>query len=178
MAMFKLSHQSGVVSSPIRYPGGAISNRNMNQNKLNTNQIKRICIWNLKTMTQTEKIPLLHKEMERIKISVRGVNEMRWHDPSYCGVDGHRVYYSEAMSGKYEHGVRPLVHRSVVKHVWNFVPVNDRISVSLVNTNSIQVYTPISEHSDKEVQEFYDQIHSTLRNIPKHKLLILMGKDR
>jgi len=118
--------------------------------------------------------------MERMRISTMGVSEMRWPDSSYYDVHGHRVYYSGSMNGKYEHGVGMLVHKSVVKHVRNFVPVNDRIlliqiNAVPVNTNIIQVYAPTTDHSDEEIQEFYDQIHSTINNLPKQQLLILMG---
>lgn len=179
MAMFR-SNQSGVIGSPIGSPGGAVLNRNMNQNRINTNQIKRICTWNVRTMAQAGKIHCALKEMERMKISIMGVSEMRWPESSYCDIDGHRVYYSGSMNGKYEHGVGMLVHRSVVKHVRNFIPVNERIlliqiNASPVNTNIIQVYAPTTDHSDGEIQEFYDQIHNVIKNLPKHELLIIMG---
>ncbi|GJQ79572.1 hypothetical protein Trydic_g16417 [Trypoxylus dichotomus] len=73
-----------------------------------------------------------------------------------------------------------IVHRNVVKREQNFIPANDRIlvipiSASPVNTIIIQVYPPPTEHSVEEVQEFYDQIRSTIRKLPKHKVLILIG---
>lgn len=62
-------------------------------------------------MVQAGKNQSTLKEMERMKISIMGVSEMRWLDSSYCDIDGHRVYYSGPMNSKYEHGVGILVHR-------------------------------------------------------------------
>lgn len=180
MDMFRSNHKSGVISCPIGSSGGAVMNRNINH-KTSTDQIKRICIWNVRTMAQARKIECAIKELERMKISIMGVSEMRWTDLSYYDVDEHRVYYSGSMNDKYKNGVEMLVHRSVVKYVRNFVPVNDRIlliqiNASPVNTNIIQVYAPTTDHSDEEMQEFYNQIHNTIKNLSKHELLHINGR--
>uniref|UniRef100_A0A8D8Q762 Craniofacial development protein 2 n=1 Tax=Cacopsylla melanoneura TaxID=428564 RepID=A0A8D8Q762_9HEMI len=131
-------------------------------------------------MSQTGKIQCAIKEMERMNISIMGISEMRWPDASYCDIERHRVYFSGSTNGKLEYGVGIIVHKDIVKHVSNFVPVNDRIMLlqinsSPVNTNIIQAYAPTTDHSDEEVQLMYDQIQNILKKLPKHELNIVMG---
>uniref|UniRef100_A0A8D8Z4U1 Craniofacial development protein 2 n=1 Tax=Cacopsylla melanoneura TaxID=428564 RepID=A0A8D8Z4U1_9HEMI len=180
MAMFESNIQSGVSSSPVGSPGGAILNRNMIHNKIYTNQLKRICTWNVKTLAQAGKLHCALKEMDRMKISIMGVSEMRWPDASYCDIEEYRVYYSGSTNGKYVHGVGVIMHKSVANHVTNFVPVNERvlliqINASPVNMNIIQVYAPTTEYSDEHIQEFYNHIDTLIKNLPKHEMLVVMG---
>lgn len=178
MAMFKLNNDSGV-STPIGSPGGASMNNDDVESQKFCQQRTKLGTWNVRTMAQTGKIQNAIKEMERLKIRILGISEMRWPNANYCDIEEHRVYYS-GCPVKYEYGVGIIMHKSVAQNVSNFVPVNERIMLIQLkaipaNVNIIQVYAPTSEHEEEDINNFYNELNTLIKKIPKRELLIIMG---
>lgn len=81
------------------------------------------------------------------------------------------------MNGKYRHEVGILAHRSMVKPVGNFVPVNDgilfiEINNLLVNANIIQIYAYTTDHSDEKYKNSTTTVPQ--KNLPKHERNIIL----
>jgi len=75
------------------------------------------------------------------------------------------VYYSGGERA--EKGVVIMVHKSIVRSVVKKIVYNDRIitikvQAELINILMTQVYMPVSEHEDDEVEELYDVIEEIL----------------
>ncbi|KAL1447598.1 hypothetical protein WDU94_009869 [Cyamophila willieti] len=131
-------------------------------------------------MAQAGQLENTIQEMERLKIQVLGVSEMRWPGSGHKDVDKHRIYYSGTTNNTSQYGVGMIIQKSLVKQVTNFLPLTERIMLLQINArpanvNMIQVYAPTTDHSEEEVMEFYGQIADIMRSLPKQDLNMLMG---
>jgi len=103
--------------------------------------------------------------MQKNKLSVLGVSEVRWTGQGGIRSGYYTVYYSGGERA--ERGVAVLVHKSVVRSVVKKIVCNGRIiAVKLkaepVSILIMQVYMPKSEYEYDEVETFYDTIEEIL----------------
>ena len=104
-------------------------------------------------------------EMQKNKVSVLGVSEMRWTGQGEIRSGDYTVYFSVGECA--ERGVAIVVHKNIVRSVVKKIVCNDRIiAVKLkakpVNILIMQVYMPASEYEDDEVEKLYDTIEEIL----------------
>ena len=82
--------------------------------------------------------------------------------------------------GKHEHGVGFLVHKDIVNTVMGCRPVSSRlITIRLravpFNITIVQVYVPMSDYDDNEIEEHYDQLQNVIDQTPKKYILLVQG---
>ena len=53
--------------------------------------------------------------------------------------------------------------------------MSSRLASHSVNINIIQVYAPISDYDDEEVELFYEEIEETMAKVHKKDLLVIQG---
>uniref|UniRef100_A0A8D8T3N0 Craniofacial development protein 2 n=1 Tax=Cacopsylla melanoneura TaxID=428564 RepID=A0A8D8T3N0_9HEMI len=172
--------QSGFIPS-LGSPGGKVlTHGNKKWYDKKTLETVRFGTWNVRTMAQAGQLENTIQEMERLKIQVLGVSEMRWPGSGFMDVENHRIYHSGTSDNTYQYGVGMIIQKRLVNQVTNFVPLTDRImllqiSARPANVNIVQVYAPTKDHSNEEVLEFYSQIADILKALPKHDLNMVMG---
>ena len=81
---------------------------------------------------------------------------------------------------KHKHGVGFLVHKDIVNTVIGCHPVSSRlITICLravpFNITIVQVYAPMSDYDDNEIEEFYDQLQNITDQAPKKDILVVQG---
>ena len=136
--------------------------------------------WNVRTLKGTEKLNLLTKEMDRLKWNVLGISELRWKGVGeITSEEGHKIWYAGERN-KHELGVGILVNKNTVAAVSEYKPISSRIiSVRIMakpfNISVIQVYAPSSSHTDEEIEEFYQDLEKTIREIPKKDIVVTQG---
>ncbi|XP_030746013.1 craniofacial development protein 2-like [Sitophilus oryzae] len=119
--------------------------------------------------------------MNRLKVNIFGISEVRWPGSGKCITDGGTFYYSGSDDQqKHPNGVGILVDKETNKAVTGFVPLSERVMMiqletSKIRTNIIQVYAPTAQSEDREIDEFYGQIEQLWKNIKKHEVTIVMG---
>ena len=105
---------------------------------------------------------------------------MRWRK---CGEsiseDGHKVWWS-GYETKRIGGVGFIVHNDYGNTVLECEPISSRIIRIRLNSiprniSIIQVYAPTSDHSEEELERFYNQLETTLKSIPKKDIVVVMG---
>ena len=68
--------------------------------------IVRVAAWNVQTMYETGRAAQVEGEMERYKVNILGVSEMRWTDSGMLTLNsGETVCYSGRMDGLHQEGV-------------------------------------------------------------------------
>ena len=90
------------------------------------------------------------------------------------------MYYSGGERA--EKRVAIVVHKSVVRSVVKKIVYNDRIiaiklQAEMINILMIQVYMPISEHEDDEVEELYGVIEEILEEDGKGNTNTIIMED-
>ena len=157
------------------------NHKDSNGNKIRvTKEEVTIGTWNVRTLNALGKVEQLDHEMRRYRWSVIGLAEVRW---TGIGVsttgDGHKLWYSG--DEKYHaRGVGFLVHKDVAKSVMECRPISSRVIILRLaaqpfNISIVQVYAPTSEASDEDMDAFYQELNSQMKEIPKKDIVLVIG---
>ena len=76
-------------------------------------RVNRFGTWNVRTLLQKGKLENVMREMQRLKLKVLGLSEMRWNGTGSFMKEGHTVLYSG--NDKHSNGVGFIVDRSCSK---------------------------------------------------------------
>ena len=135
---------------------------------------EQYCIgsWNVRSMNRG-KLEVVKQEMARVNIHILGISEPKRTEMGEFNSDGHYTYYCGQESLR-RNGVVVIVN----KRVWNAVLgcslKNDRMISGCFqgkpfNITVIQIYAPISNAEETEVERFYEELttRSSRINTPK-----------
>ena len=97
--------------------------------------------------------------MARVNVDILGISELKWMGMGKFNSDDHYIYYCGQESLKIN-GIAIIVNKRVQNAILGYNLKNDRmISVRLqgkpFNIMVIQVYAPISNAEEAEVEHFY-----------------------
>ena len=138
----------------------------------------KIATWNVRTMYQAGKLANVEQEMERMKIDVLGVSEVRWREVGRIRREKTTFIYS----GGEEHrnGVGILLTNEVAKSVMGYWAISDRVLMVKIsghpfNIVYIQAYAPTSDSTEEEINTFYSNIEKAKRQCKPQDIIILLG---
>ena len=108
------------------------------------------------------KLEVVKQEMARVNVDILGISELKWTGMGEFNSDDHYIYYWGQESLK-RNEVAIMVNKRVRNAVLGCNLKNDRmISVCLqgkpFNITVIQVYAPISNAEETEVEQFYEDL--------------------
>ena len=118
-----------------------------------------------------DKLEVGKQEMARVKVDILGISELKWTGMGEFNSDDHYIYYCGPESLR-RNGVAIMVKKIVQNAVLGCNLKNDRmISVCLqgkpFSVTVIQVYAPISNTEEAEVEWFYEDLQDLLELNPK-----------
>ena len=133
--------------------------------------------WNVRTLWATGRLKLLRNEMERYKCDDLGIAEMRWTRTGE--MNGGKVIWS-GEEKEHTKGVGFLLNPSARASLLGYKPVNPRIILARfegnpMNMSVIQVYAPTAESTEEEIDKFYEALESTMAEIPRKDIRIIVG---
>ena len=146
---------------------------------LKLKKVIRFGTWNVRTLSQPGTLELLTRQMDRCRVNILGIAELRWSGKGHFSTDDHTIYYSGNEKGGNK-GVAFITSKIISKYVLGYNPVSDRI-ISIrfqarpINLSVIQVYAPTSAASDEDLECFYNQLQETLDGIPKRDIIMITG---
>lgn len=140
----------------------------------------KICTWNVRSMFEAGKIHNTIKEMNRLRVDVMGISEMRWPGGGECQMEDHIVYYAGNEDRNHRQGVGFIVKRELKPSIISCLPYSDRVILLKLrgnpfNINFIQIYAPTTDKSEEMVEEFYDQIREVLKSVKAGEVCVIMG---
>ena len=108
------------------------------------------------------KLEVVNQEMARVNIDILGISKLKWTGMAEFNSDDHYIYYCRQESLR-RNGVAIIVNERIQNSVLGCNLKNDRmISVcfqgKLLNITVIQVYAPISNAEEAEVEQFYENL--------------------
>ena len=118
------------------------------------------------------KLEVVKQEMARVNLNNFEISELKWTGMGEFNSDDHNFYYCGQESLR-RNGVVIIVNKRVRNAVLGCNLKNDRISVHFqgkpFNITVIQVYAPISNAKEAEVEWFYDDLQDSLELTPKKR---------
>ena len=125
------------------------------------------------------KLEVVKQEMERLKVNILGISELKRTGMGEFNSDDHYIYYCGQGSLR-SNGVAIMVNKRVQNAVLGCNLKNDRmISVHFqgkpFNITVIQVYAPTSNAEEAEVECFYEELQDLSELTPKKDVLFIIG---
>ena len=110
------------------------------------------------------KLKVVKQEMARVNIDILGISELKWTGMGEFNSDDHYIYYCRQESLR-RNGVAIMVNKIIQNAVLGCNLKNDRmISVRFqgkpFNIPVIQVYAPITNAEETEVERFYEDLQT------------------
>ena len=140
--------------------------------------LRRRCgTWNVRSLVREGKIENVAQEARRLKLDILGVADVGWSGVDQVKVGDYEFIYS---ANGIHTGVGILMTAEVAKCLMGYWAVSGRVIVAKLNANPfnitiIQVYAPTSDHSDEEIDEFYEQLDSAKRQAGSQDVIMVMG---
>ncbi|KAL4135345.1 hypothetical protein QTP88_006960 [Uroleucon formosanum] len=124
------------------------------------------------------KLENLKIEMERLKIDIIGISEIKWTGKGDFWSEGYRIIFSGD-----DHrvtGVGFILNKEIGKKVVEVVQYNKRkIAIKIepkpVDTFILKEYMPTSTHKDEEIEEIYEQVNEVIEMTNEKSNLIILG---
>ena len=117
--------------------------------------------------------------MERLKIDIIGIGEMRWPGSGEMTTEKSRkVIYSGGDTAN--RGVGIIMENDIYKKLRGYWPISDRIIMMKLqgkafNINIIQVYAPTEDSTEEELEDFYEELTRIREQCKNHDVNIVMG---
>ncbi|GFS14922.1 craniofacial development protein 2-like [Elysia marginata] len=141
-------------------------------------EVVRLGAWNAQTMYETGKTAQVISEMQKYRLNIIGISEVRWNGADhYVAPTGGVMYYSCRDHGLHRGGVALIFDRKTNKSLMEWEPINHRIIRArlysrFAKLTIVQCYASIEDAAD---DEFYSKLQEVLTYIPKHHITIVMG---
>jgi len=105
--------------------------------KYNTKcRISRVGAWNVRTMKQLGKLDNLKQEMDRLRLDLVGISEVRWSGIGDFWSGEYRVIHTGAREGN--SGVGIVMRKEIGKSVESYLHQSDRILFIRLNTKPLK----------------------------------------
>ena len=141
---------------------------------------EQYCIgtWTVRSMNQS-KLEAVKQEMARVNVDILGISELKWTGMGEFNSDDNYIYYCGQESLR-RNGVAIIINKRVRNAVLGSNLKNNRmISVRFqgkpFNITVIQVYAPMSNAKEAEVEWFYEDLQDLLELTPKKMSFFVIG---
>ena len=134
--------------------------------------------WDIRAMNQG-KLEVVKQEVARVNINILEINELKWTRMGEFNSDDHYIYYFEQESLR-RNEVALIIKQRVWNAVLGYILRNDRVILAHFQGKPfiitvIQVYAPITNTREAEVERFYDDLQDLLELTPKKDVLFITG---
>ena len=131
-----------------------------------------------RTVYQCGKLQNIKLEMERLKLDILGVCEVRWKGKGDFCSDKYRVIYSGGEL--HERRVAIILDKKKGDCVHGYWQLSDRVIIVKLNESTrnisiIMVYAPTGESTEEELEELYECLENAKAQCKAQELLIIMG---
>ena len=134
--------------------------------------------WNVRTLHQDGKLDNIKLEMERLKVNILGMSEVRWKGAGTFQSDNFKLVFSGGE--KHERGVGVLLDRLSSHNLLGFWAISDRVLLvklkgQPMNFAIIQVYAPTAESTDEESDKFYEDLDKAKEQCKSGEVIMVIG---
>jgi exonuclease III len=150
------------------------------QVKRNLANRMNIRTWNVLTLLKPGKMQERAGQINRIKVDVVAIQEIRWSGTGLIQKKDFCFYYSGANNNTGQARTGFLIQKKMQKYVISFMPYNERLCKFRLKGkfNSlclISVYAPMEDKMDEIKEQFYKDLQKVVDNTPKCETIIVLG---
>ena len=121
------------------------------------------------------KLEVVNQEMAKVNVNNLGIGKLKWTGMGEFNSDDHCIYYCGQESLR-RNGVPIMVNKRVHNAVLgcnlkNEIMISVRFQGKPFNNVVIQVYAPITNATEVEIERFYEDLKDLLELTPKNKCL-------
>jgi len=139
----------------------------------------RFGTWNVRTLYQPGEALTLVKEAERFKLGILALQEIRWNEGTSMDMGNTTIFYGQC-DNRRQGGSGFAVQNNLIHAIKDFKVINSRLTVLILETKWFKVafvnaHAPTEEKNDDEKEEFYSLLETSLEDIPRGYIVILLG---
>src|SRR6218665_1368250 len=153
----------------------------MTHRSIQMRKILRIGTWNIQSMLQLGKVYILGNELERNRVDICGLSEVRWKGQGhFTTTEGHTIIYSGGdVQG--QRGVAVWIHKKIAGTLLEYQTVNDQILAIEISAKPrklsiVQIYGPTAVSTVESLAQFYWDLDMVVNKIPKQNIKVIMGE--
>ena len=116
--------------------------------------------------------------MERYGIDILGLSETHKRENGHQKTDNGNMLIMASNGERSRNGVAFIVNKNIERAIIGYNTVSDRIISIKINArpctvNMIQVYAPTSKSTEGEIEDFYNQLSTTMMGIPSNEIIMV-----
>ncbi|KAG0722293.1 Craniofacial development protein 2 [Chionoecetes opilio] len=147
---------------------------------INLRRVLRVGSWNVLSLSDNHRLPLLSGELSRLRVNIVGLSETRRPGSGETSSGGYTYYWSGMSNGHRVRGVAIGISSKLQPSVVEVTPVDERIMrVRMKHTlgfmSLVAVYAPTEMRRTEEKEMFYAKLDSVLDQCPPRDTLIVLG---
>lgn len=148
--------------------------------RLNLRWAVRLGSWNILSLHEDARLPVLSGELSRLGISIAALSEVRRLGSGEISVGGYTYYWSGRDDGRRTQGVTLAVANYLVPLVSQVTLINERIMrLRIAHTMGVlsvlAVYAPTGVSDDSVKEAFYAQLSSVWDTVPSCDSKVILG---
>ncbi|KAG0730164.1 Craniofacial development protein 2 [Chionoecetes opilio] len=147
---------------------------------INLRRVLRVGSWNVLSLSDDHRLPLLSGELSRLRVDIVGLSETRRPGSGETSSGGYTYYWSGMSNGHRVRGVAIGVSSKLQPSVVEVTPVDERIMrVRMKHTlgflSLVAVYAPTEMRKTEEKEMVYAKLDSVIRPVSSSDTLIVLG---
>lgn len=144
------------------------------------NKHLRLGTWNVRTLATAGASEVLSSELEKYRMDIVALQEVRWPYDGKEATKGYQIYYSGNQEGHYRRGVGVAVRRQLDESVLSFEARSERLCILRIkgrfkNISLVSFYAPTEDAEDEVKDDFYDELENVWMRLPNYDIKLLLG---